>query len=176
MFSDYHLHSEFSFDSREKIENICALAVERNIKEIVFTDHVEFPETDIYTWPDYEKRTEVISECRRRYRESLSILSGVELGGAWRDLNGAETLINQQRFDYVLGTVHFPDNVTEAKDYPFDKDNVRPYYDNYLYQLKVMAEKCDYDCMAHATYLFRFIPENLLTVCNAYLYKKEPRS
>ena len=34
MLCDYHLHSEFSFDSSEKIENICRKAIEEEISEI----------------------------------------------------------------------------------------------------------------------------------------------
>ena len=171
--ADYHLHSEFSFDSREKIENICVSAVENGIDEIVLTDHVEFPRGDAFPWPDYAARTAVIEACRKQYAGRLLIKTGVELGGGWRDIEGEAALLREQSFDFVLGSVHYPDGVPEAKGYTFTAENVIPYYDNYLRQLKKMAAVCDYDCLGHVTYLFRFVPEELVPVCNPYLYKKD---
>lgn len=45
MFSDYHIHSEFSFDSEEKIDNIISKAIELKMNQIVITDHEDF------NWP-----------------------------------------------------------------------------------------------------------------------------
>ena len=56
MICDYHLHSEFSFDSSEKIENIVEKALQMGIDEIALTDHAEFPLRDTAPWPDFVKR------------------------------------------------------------------------------------------------------------------------
>ena len=45
MFSDYHVHSRFSFDSEEKIDNIILKAIELKMNQIVITDHEDF------NWP-----------------------------------------------------------------------------------------------------------------------------
>ncbi len=42
MLADYHVHSEFSDDSVFPVNDVCALAIERGIDEICFTDHVDF--------------------------------------------------------------------------------------------------------------------------------------
>ena len=63
MHCDYHLHSEFSFDSSEKIENICKKAVEEGISEIAVTDHAELPLRENAPWPDFERRAEIIRVC-----------------------------------------------------------------------------------------------------------------
>ena len=41
MLADYHVHSEFSDDSVFPVNDVCALAIERGINEICFTDHVD---------------------------------------------------------------------------------------------------------------------------------------
>ena len=38
MISDYHVHSKFSFDSEEKIDNIISKAIELKMNQIVITD------------------------------------------------------------------------------------------------------------------------------------------
>ena len=39
---DLHCHSEFSMDSRESMENSVRVGIERNLKSICFTDHIDF--------------------------------------------------------------------------------------------------------------------------------------
>ena len=42
MKMDYHLHTEFSDDSREPMENQVKRAIELGFEEICFTDHVDY--------------------------------------------------------------------------------------------------------------------------------------
>ena len=41
MIEDYHLHTKFSFDSRQELKELCDKAVHEGIQQICFTDHVE---------------------------------------------------------------------------------------------------------------------------------------
>ena len=84
MHCDYHLHSEFSFDSTEKIENICKKAVEEGISEVAITDHAELPLCENAPWPDFERREEVVKNCSEQYENKLQIRKGVEIGQPWR--------------------------------------------------------------------------------------------
>ena len=85
MICDYHLHSEFSFDSSEKIENIVERALQMGIDEIALTDHAEFPLRDTAPWPDFVKREAVLATCRDKYGVLPAIRSGIETGQPWRD-------------------------------------------------------------------------------------------
>lgn len=42
MFSDYHVHSSFSFDSEESPRAIVEKAIALGMKQICFTDHQDF--------------------------------------------------------------------------------------------------------------------------------------
>ena len=42
MYADYHIHTEFSDDSREPMENQIERAIELGLEEICFTDHVDY--------------------------------------------------------------------------------------------------------------------------------------
>ncbi len=160
-YCDYHLHSEYSFDSQEKIENICEKAVQLRICEVAITDHVEFPVREDAPWPDFQRRGEIIKELREKYGKSLSILSGIESGQPWRDLQKEHSLMETVQPDFVIASVHDLDGYPLPREYRFTKENTGDFIRAYIQQMTEMAEKCDYDVLGHVTYLFRFIPAEL---------------
>ena len=161
MMCDYHLHSEFSFDSSEKIEAICEKAVQSGIREIAITDHAEFPVRDSAPWPDFRRRAEVLDFCRTRFGENLIIRSGVEAGQSWHcDCPGKEW--SGENLDFVLASVHELDGYPDPRTYAYTPENTSDFIHTYLLQMTAMAEKCDYDVLGHVTYLFRFIPEEIV--------------
>ena len=42
MFADYHVHSEFSWDSRTPMEAQIQAAVRAGVEELCFTEHVDY--------------------------------------------------------------------------------------------------------------------------------------
>ena len=42
MFTDYHVHTEFSDDSDYLMEDVIKDAIKMNMDEICFTDHVDY--------------------------------------------------------------------------------------------------------------------------------------
>ena len=158
-YRDYHLHTEFSFDSSEKIENICEKAVMSGIKEIALTDHLELPLTDKTPFPDLEKRCGVIRKCQELYPQ-LSILSGLEIGQPWR--GGVPDKVYAS-LDFVIASVHSPDGYQDVKYADLSSENeVKHFLDTYLSQMIFMAKTSDYDVLAHVTFLFRYISEEAI--------------
>ena len=159
---DYHLHSSFSFDSEEQISNICEKAVQCHVSEIAITDHIEFPRSNEAPWPDFSLRRKVIEENRKKYEKVLTIRSGAEIGQGWRNPNQMREIIEQEQFDFVLASVHYLESFGNPRTFPFTHDNILPFFQEYFQLMRQMAEQCDFDCIAHVTYLFRFVPEKLL--------------
>lgn len=160
MFCDYHLHSEFSFDSSESIENICKKAIAEGISEIAITDHAEFPLRENAPWPDFEKRSEVICTCSRKYGKELAVREGVEIGQPWRSKE-LENRISAYQPDFIIASVHELDGFPDPRTIRYTDDIVPAFVEAYLEQMIKMAESCDYDVLGHVTYLFRFLPEDL---------------
>ena len=160
MICDYHLHSEFSFDSSEKIENIVEKALQMGIDEIALTDHAEFPLRDTAPWPDFVKREAVLATCRDKYGVLPAIRSGIETGQPWRDAE-LEMKLTEAKPDFIIASAHELDGYSDPRSFPFSRENVKCFIDSYLTQMTQMASACDYDVIGHATYLFRFIPEEL---------------
>ena len=123
MLCDYHLHSEFSFDSSEKIENICKKAVEEGISEIAVTDHAELPLRENTPWPDFERRAEIIRACSGHYNNKLTIRSGVEIGQPWRS-SEMEKKITDLRPDFIIASVHELDGFPDPREIKYTENTI----------------------------------------------------
>ena len=56
MFYDYHMHSSFSNDSKSDMEDMIKKSIELGLKEICFTDHVDYDTDSDDDWEiDYNK-------------------------------------------------------------------------------------------------------------------------
>lgn len=171
-FSDYHLHTDFSFDSTEKIENFCKKAIKENIAEIVLTDHLEIQNQD---YPDFLAREKEIEQCRKIYCDRVSIKSGIEIGQPHYDLQRAEEIIQMNDFDFVLASLHTVKEYGEPSKYLFTENNVCDYLERYLYEIEIIAEQADYDALAHVTLPFRYVPVKLNDVAPISHFEKQYR-
>ena len=172
---DYHLHSSFSFDSEEQISNICEKALECHVAEIAITDHIEFPQSEKAPWPDFTARERLIEENRQKYKDRLEIRSGAEIGQGWKEPERMREIIDREQFDFVLASVHALESCANPRSFQFTKMNLLPFFQEYFQQMKEMAEYCDYDCIAHVTYLFRFVPKELLQEFPPEYYERDYR-
>ena len=113
---DYHVHSTYSEDGHSTPEECVRVAVARGLSGIIFTEHLEFiPPPDhpepayvpsrVLPVADYIRSLETL---RRKWRGSLSIGIGVELGLESHNLAGLGAYIESHhpRFDLVLGSLH----------------------------------------------------------------------
>ena len=171
--ADYHLHTEFSPDSQEKIEIICEKAISEGIEEIVLTDHCEFPLMERTPWPDFALRKEVIDECRDRFGSQLSIRSGVELGQPYYDLPLMEKLMAEESFDFVIGSVHHAEARIDYKTIDINEGNFRDYFDRYLANTHTLIETADFDCIGHIDYFFKYCPADLVRSRPPESFEKE---
>lgn len=172
-YCDYHLHSEFSFDSSEKIENICIKAIDEGISEIVFTDHVEFCAEDADNWPDFEKREIELNRCRELYGDKLCVKSGVEMGQPQKDLLLEKRFFEENNFDFVIASIHIVSNTGRPSRFIFTEDNYTSYFEQYFAESKELAQKCNYDVMGHVTFPFRYVSLELLQKYPIEIFKKE---
>ena len=162
--ADYHLHSQFSFDSEEKIENICEKAIKEGLCEIAVTDHA-----DIYTNRKYDDDIDIKAQQRallaakKKYAGKLSVICGIEFGQPQMNENEAKRFYEENEFDLIIGSIHNLKNDSDIYYYDFDKLDCDKVYEEYLTELTVLAEKFDFDVMGHITYPLRYM----------YMYNKK---
>lgn len=183
-YADYHLHTEFSPDSQEKIENICKKALEEGIEEIVLTDHCEFPLMKKTPWPNFRKRKEVIAECRWKYGPDSTLVKrqgvrgvvikeGTELGQPYYDLPLMEQLMAEESFDYVIGSVHHAEARLDYKTIDLNEENFNEYFGKYLQNTRILIETGDFDCVGHIDYFFKYCPPELVRKHPPESFEKE---
>ncbi len=108
---DYHVHTLFSEDSQMEVEEGIQKAIVLGIKEIVFTDHVEFnvwrPETGIVDdMFDARQYIDTLNHLKERYQSQISIKIGVEIGLQREEKERIEEFVCAYPFDFVIGSSH----------------------------------------------------------------------
>ena len=161
MFSDYHVHSGFSFDSDETLDNIITKAISLGMKQIAITDHQDF------NWPVPGESPSIpvadyfsaIDSAREKHAGQIHILKGIELGL----MNGTKTqcqnLIASNAFDFVIGSCHIVDNMdpyyTEFWKERKDRAAFELYFHTLLDGLKMFDS---IDTLGHMDYIVRYSP------------------
>lgn len=173
MIADYHLHTSFSFDSTEQMENVCEKAIGQGIDEVCFTDHVEFAGEDADKWPDFSLRDEKIKECQEKFGDRLSVLNGIEMGQPHRDLKRQKQLLTDYEFDFTIASIHTMTDVGKPSKYAFTKENYQVFFEQYFKDLKETAKYSEYDVLGHVTFPFRYVSEELLKIYPIASYKHE---
>ncbi len=149
ILTDYHLHTEYSWDSHLKAENLIAKAISLKYDAIAITEHLdllpwELGENGLVSLRKYRDR---LSELQASYPR-LQVLGGIEIGDYQSVRDFASDLISEYDFDLILGAVHFlvdRTNVAIPLPHPLDKSQIEAYY---RLNLRLVND-CDIDILAH---------------------------
>ena len=144
------------------MEAICRHAIRIGLDEIALTDHFElyppgFPDPDPYfqasLLDDYE------AEVRRvqvQFKGRLRVVLGIEMGQPHEDLALSSKLVSSHGFDYVLGSIHkLRDKDLGVVSYE-DETELSTRILEDLTALWELADKADYDCLAHVDIIRRY--------------------
>lgn len=152
---DYHMHSVVSFDGHNTGMELAAAARERGLKEICFTDHVDFvPRAPVQT---------MVFDVRRYNQEydflevpGLKIRRGMEFGLTEGNQSLLLQRLSQRHYDFVLGSVHFVDGVdVYFQEYWQDKIPAQAQRRFLEQTLAMVQAHQDFDVLAHMTFLMK---------------------
>ncbi len=151
---DTHMHTEFSFDSGEKLENILKRSNELGIG-VITTEHKDLNYMDVGGFPiDFD-----VDEYYRAYErfKSSNYLMGIELG-LDRDFKDEIRKVNEAYpFDMVIGSLHTMDGINLSDSYFFKDKNEGEFYHYYLTYAKEMLHAHPFiDTLAHFDYPTRY--------------------
>ncbi len=105
---DSHIHSCFSADSDEKLENIIERAIEIGLDEIVITDHMDYNDDEkddifVFNIDDYLK---TLNAYRQKYKDKINIKIGMELGIQPQLFKRYEPILKSDAYDFLIGSSH----------------------------------------------------------------------
>ena len=176
MVSDIHVHSLFSSDSKESMENHIERAIELKMSHIGFSDHQDYdafllpPENYNYLL-DNNGNTEAylqkIHELRETYKERITVLAGVELGIRPHLGELLRTYVSRHSFDYIIASTHgfngYDGGDRRLHEGKIAKETITGYLSTELENMKAFR---DYDIWGHLDYIVRHTPGK----CDAFFY------
>lgn len=162
MFSDYHVHTCFSGDSRALPEEQIQAAAALGMDAVCITDHHDYGSremTHLDFYLDLPAYLEKIRELRLRYRDRIQVYTGIELGLQLRVQDYLRDLSSSLSVDYIIGSSHFVDGV-DLYDRKFyegrsEQDAFLRYFESTLD--RVRALDC-FDCLGHLDCVVRYGP------------------
>ena len=165
IISDYHLHSSYSADSSEPMEQMVLAAIKKGLKQICFTEHMdlEYPYQENKKENRFEFNTDSylyeILTLKEKYESSISINFGVELGLQKDIMRQNAIYAKSHDFDFIIASIH----VCHKKDpyYPeffegrSEKDALTEYFQCVYENIRNFNS---YDVLGHLDYVIRYSP------------------
>ncbi|WP_100065246.1 histidinol-phosphatase HisJ family protein [Miniphocaeibacter massiliensis] len=160
---DLHNHSEFSFDSNTPIEENIKAAIEKGLKYISVTDHMDLIKvTDDYRdHTDIEGYFEKINLLKDSSKKNIKTLSGIEVGIQKETAMQNDEITSNYNFDFIIGSVH---SLKEEDIYFADlynrynsKDLFKLYYSE---MYKAVKDTKNFDVLGHMDYIDRYAPNS----------------
>ena len=169
MFCDYHTHTIFSDDSEYPMEECVKDAISLRIKEICFTDHVDYGvKYDLKDLKpeevegkvlnvDFEKYFPEIERVKELYKGKISIKTGLEFGVQKQTIPQYEELFKKYPFDFIIMSVHEIDN-KELWNHSFqDGKTEAEYYSLYFENIYYLVQNFhNYSVLGHLDLLKRY--------------------
>ena len=182
MYADYHIHSEFSDDSREPMENQVRRAIELGLEEICFTEHVDYGikkdwDDGNIEWrggdgvnysddgkeplanADYPAYFDKLRRMKEEFGGRIRIRQGLEFGIQTITIPQYERLWERYKdeLDFVLLSMHQVDN-KEFWNQEFQRGRTQKEYNEAYYQeiLDVMRQFKHYSVLAHLDLIVRY--------------------
>lgn len=149
---DTHIHTTFSTDSNMKLENAMDYMKKKYISGII-TEHMDinFPKKNLFCF-----NVEDYFDTYDNYRDN-NLLLGIELGMKEDCFEESEEIIQNNSFDYVLGSIHLVENLDlYYEDYYKDK-NKKQAYTKYFETILENLDRFKFiDSLAHIDYIARY--------------------
>ena len=161
---DFHLHSNFSMDSKASMESMVLSAIENNLKSICFTDHVDLESTSkkidfLFRADDYFKN---IKKVKYKYMDQIEILGGVEIGMQPHLKERYDKFIDENPFDFVIMSIHGIAGKSIAIDNILHEMPIEEVFEIYYREMYESVRVFDnYDVLGHMDYIDRYIDSPL---------------
>lgn len=181
MYFDYHLHSEYSDDSIEPMENQIKQAISLGIEEMCFTEHVDYGikrdfddprgiETKFEAYNgelikcvlsncDYPNYFKKLQEMKGKYSGTISIKQGLEFGVQCHTIDKYNTLFEKYKdeLDFILFSMHQVNDKESWNQNAQIGKTQKEYNDEYYQEiLKCIKVYKNYSVLAHLDLMTRY--------------------
>lgn len=150
---DFHMHSVVSFDGHDTPQAMLQAAAEAGLKEICFTDHIDyFANVQTQEWVF---DTNAYNEAYDRLTHpQVKIRRGMEFGIKPDNAHLLHQDLKRRPFDFVLGSVHFVDEIDVYYQEYWEGKTVFEAERRYLEEtLASVLAHDEFDVLGHLTYI-----------------------
>lgn len=152
MLYDTHIHTQFSHDSKMRVQDAASMARELGLG-IVVTEHIDL------NYPDPEAFRFNVDDYFNAYAQyrSKQVLLGVEIGLSSEDLNDNRLIVQNHPFDYVIGSIHIVNFADTYHESYYQGKTKQQAYGEYLDTMLECVLVYDFiDSMGHIDYICRY--------------------
>ena len=157
--SDYHIHSTYSFDANQSIEEIIRKAISMELNEICLTEHISFdPDDSSYNFFDFKDYEDEIQRLSQKYQGKINIKKGLETGEYNLYKDDFDHYFKEHNLDFIIGSIHnlngkgFRTNISE--------NGVNYTYETYFKEILNFAQMGDFDVLGHLDIVQRYAFED----------------
>ncbi len=157
---DYHVHSLFSADSKMKLEDACQAAIAAGVKEIAFTEHIDYfyPNCDLIFDFDYAEYAKAVEKVQLQFQDQLTILKAVEIGIHPFKHEENCSFAQKNYFDFIIGSVHLADDKDLHNGDYFEGKNLEDAVERYFLTInQYVKEFHDFNVLGHLTLIKRYL-------------------
>lgn len=173
---DCHTHTQFSVDSDADINEMIKRACDLGLAAYAITDHCEcnrwyseehYPGEETYHYfnfgRDFENSVSAVTRLKEKYAGKLNLICGVEMGQATQDFEVAEKILNDNRLDFVIASMH---QLPKTEDFAFINyreysiDGIYDLLERYFNEIYKLCKWGKFDVLGHLTYTLRYIKGN----------------
>lgn len=153
--SDYHLHSKYSFDSSQTIEEIIITAISMNLSEICLTEHISFDPNDksynFFNFTDYENE---IEELSNKYSKKIKIKKGLEIGEYHLYKYEFDNFFKEHNLDFIIGSIHNLNKKSLRLN--ILENGLNNSYEAYFKEVFKFVQIGDFDVLGHLDVIQRY--------------------
>ncbi len=179
---DQHVHTELSFDSKEKFTNYLDKCKELGIDTFVSTEHLDLDSRPISKdiIPDFSLQRKMIDTYAKEY--DMNILMGIEVGYKPSIKEKNQKIIRENDFDVVLLSIHESEETDVNTPAFLEGRNVEEIYSEYLSMcITAVKDFDDFDIFTHVDYMLRYterveigiFQRKIDTLCKAIIEKNK---
>lgn len=177
---DFHIHSSFSMDCEYLVEEMVGAGIDKRLKMICFTDHIEYDtgqnKIDIdFKHKDYFQK---INQVKYIYKHDIEVLAGLEIGIQPYLANRYNVLIDNNPCDFIIMSVHSIGDVDREcvylESFVKDKTPIDSILEYYEHMYRCILSYDNFDVVGHLDYVDRFFSKpNTVPEFHEYSYMVE---
>lgn len=156
---DFHMHSDFSADCTVPMENMIVGAIQKGVKGICFTEHIDYDypdETIIFDF-DLQQYDQKLMQLQEKYHGLIQIQKGVEIGVQPHIIKRCEQLMAEETFDFIICSMHTTDRKSLHYKEIFEGRTVEQafelYYTEFLHCIKNFKQ---FNVLGHVDLIKRY--------------------